>query len=155
MTPAIDTLKRLGIAHRVHAYHHDPGTTAYGQEAADQLGLDPALVFKTLVVSLDTKTLVVAIVPVSRQLSLKALAKAAGGKKAAMAEKAQAERSTGYLLGGISPIGQKRRLDTFVDRSAEALDRLFVSAGRRGLEIELSPADLQRVTKARFYDLVS
>ncbi|WP_242518447.1 YbaK/EbsC family protein [Thiorhodovibrio litoralis] len=86
---------------------------------------------------------------------MKALAKAAGGKKAAMAEKAQAERSTGYLLGGISPIGQKRRLDTFVDRSAEALDRMFVSAGRRGLEIELSPVELQRVTNARFYDLVS
>ncbi|MBK1650519.1 Cys-tRNA(Pro) deacylase [Rhabdochromatium marinum] len=155
MTPAIDHLKRLGIAHRVHAYHHDPGTTAYGQEAADQLGLDPARVFKTLVISLDGKTLVVGVVPVSRQLSLKALAKAAGGKKATMAEKAQAERSTGYLLGGISPVGQKRRLDTYINTSAERLDSLFVSAGRRGLEIELSPADLQRVTTARFYHLVA
>ncbi|WPL18239.1 Cys-tRNA(Pro)/Cys-tRNA(Cys) deacylase YbaK [Thiorhodovibrio winogradskyi] len=111
--------------------------------------------YKTLLVSIDTKTLVVAVVPVGRQLSLKALAKAAGGKKANMAEKALAERGTGYLLGGISPIGQKRRMDTFVDRSAEALHRLFVCAGRRGTEIELSPADLQRATNARFYDLVS
>jgi Cys-tRNA(Pro)/Cys-tRNA(Cys) deacylase len=155
MTPAIDTLKRLGIPHQVHAYAHEPGTTGYGQEAADKLGINPDHVFKTLVVSIDGKTLAVAVVPVSRQLSLKAIAKAAGGKKAAMADKAQAERSTGYLLGGISPVGQKRRLATFIDHSAEHLDRLFVSAGRRGLEIELRPSDLQQATDARFHDLVS
>lgn len=155
MTPAINRLKRLGIPHQVHAYTHEPGTTGYGQEAAEKLGLDEAQVFKTLVVSIDGQTLAVAVVPVSWQLSMKAIAKAAGGKKATMADKAQAERSTGYLLGGISPIGQKRRLATFIDASAERLDSLFVSAGRRGLEIELRPADLQRATDGWFYDLVS
>lgn len=155
MTPAIDSLKRLGIPHQVHAYTHEPGTAGYGQEAADKLGLDPGRVFKTLVISVDGKNLAVAVVPVSRQLNLKAIAKAASGKKAAMADKAQAERGTGYLLGGISPVGQKRRLATFIDASAERFDSLFVSAGRRGLEIELSPADLQRATDARFYGLVS
>ena len=137
----------------VHAYEHDPGAPSYGLEAAQKLGLDAAQVFKTLVVALDGKELVVGVIPVDQQLNLKALAQAAGAKKAAMADPMEVQRATGYVLGGVSPLGQKRRLRTFIDASAQSLASLYVSAGRRGLEIELAPADLALLTGARFATL--
>jgi Cys-tRNA(Pro)/Cys-tRNA(Cys) deacylase len=153
MTPAITLARRHRIAHRVHEYAHDPASPSYGLEAAEKLELDPGRVFKTLVARLDDGRLAVGLVPVHRQLNLKGFARAAGSKKAAMADGADVQRSTGYVLGGVSPLGQKKRLTTFIDRSAQTLDTLFVSAGRRGLEIELTPADLARLTDARFETL--
>lgn len=137
--------KRAKIAFTLHSYEHDPAATSYGLEAATALGLPPERVFKTLVASVDGK-LTVAVVPVASSLDLKALAAAVGGKKAALADQRDAERATGYVAGGISPLGQKRRLPTYVDASAEAFATVHVSAGRRGLEIELAPADLLRLT---------
>lgn len=148
MTPAILLARKAKVPHTVHEYQHDSEAESYGGEAADKLGQPPERVFKTLVVQLDA-ALAVAILPVSRMLSLKQMAKAAGSKKAAMADKALAQRSTGYVLGGVSPLGQKKRLLTVLDDSAEQFSTVFVSAGRRGLEIELSPADLQKLTQAR------
>ena len=148
MTPAVLAAKRSGIDFVLHEYQHDPGTASYGLEAVEKLGLDPAQVFKTLVARVDGK-LTVALVPVAQTLDLKALAAAVGGKRAAMAELADAERATGYVAGGISPLGQKKRLPMIVDASALALARVHVSAGRRGLEIELAPADLLRLCGAR------
>lgn len=150
MTPAVDTAKRANIAYTLHEYAHDPVSTAYGMEAVEKLGLNPAEVFKTLVAQLQGGELVVAVVPVSSMLNLKALAKVAGAKKAAMADAAAVSRSSGYVLGGVSPLGQKRALRTFIDQSAQALSIMYVSAGRRGLEIALSPQDLQRLTRAHF-----
>jgi Cys-tRNA(Pro)/Cys-tRNA(Cys) deacylase len=139
-TPALSAARAAGIPHRVHEYAHDTGAASYGLEAAAALGVDPARVFKTLVVAVDG-ALAVAVVPVEAQLDLRAL-----GKRAVMAEPRQAERATGYVTGGISPLGQRRRLPTFVDDSALALETMFVSAGRRGLEIELAPHDLLALT---------
>ncbi|MGB2130811.1 MAG: Cys-tRNA(Pro) deacylase [Marinobacterium sp.] len=150
MTPAINTARKAKVAHQIHEYQHDPSSESYGTEAADKLGLPPEQVFKTLVVSLDGKTLAVGIVPVSGKLNLKQIAKAAGAKKAAMADPADVERSTGYVMGGVSPLGQKKRLATFIDASAQQFATLHVSAGRRGLEIELAPDDLARLTGAKF-----
>ena len=147
-TPATAALMRAGIGYTVHTYEHDPATPSYGLEAAQVLGLDPRRVLKTLCVSVDGR-LSVGIVPVSRQLDLKALAAAVGGKKAVMADPAEAERVTGYVVGGISPIGQKRTLPTVLDESATAYPTVFVSGGRRGMDLELSPADLVAVTEAR------
>jgi len=146
MTPAINELNKHGIDHRVHEYAHDPSSQSYGLEAASKLGVDESRVFKTLVVELGTGELAVAIIPVVNKLSMKLLAKAAGAKKAAMADKKDVERSTGYVLGGVSPLGQRKRLRTVLDESAEAFDTIYVSAGRRGLEIELDPAALLRLT---------
>lgn len=146
-TPATKAATKAGIGFIVHEYRHDPKAESYGSEAADRLGLDPAQVFKTLIADVDSR-LVVAVVPVNCQLDLKALAAAAGAKKAALADEKSAERSTGYVLGGISPLGQRKDLPTYIDESARTLDTLFVSAGRRGLEIELSPDDLARLTNA-------
>lgn len=146
-TPATVALARAGVAFTLHAYEHDPRAASYGLEAAEALGLDPARVFKTLMASLDGR-LCVGIVPVSGQLDLKALARALGGSKAAMAEVGAAERATGYVAGGISPIGQKRAHPTVLDESALAQPTVFVSAGRRGLDLEIAPADLVRVTGA-------
>lgn len=146
-TPATVALDRAGVAHTLHPYDHDPRAVSYGLEAAESLGVDPARVFKTLVASLDGD-LVVAIVPVSGQLDLKALARALGGSKAVMAEVASAERATGYVAGGISPIGQKRRLRTVLDASALAHPTILVSGGQRGLDLEISPADLAVITEA-------
>jgi Cys-tRNA(Pro)/Cys-tRNA(Cys) deacylase len=129
------------IAHRVHEYEHDPRAESYGAEAADALGVEPARVFKTLVAEVDG-ALTVAVVPVTGSVDLKALAAAAGGKRAAMADPAAAERATGYVRGGISPLGQRKRLPTVVDASATTWDTVYFSAGRRGLELELAPADL-------------
>ncbi|MEV6429428.1 Cys-tRNA(Pro) deacylase [Nocardia sp. NPDC051463] len=151
-TPAIRTLTKAGVAHHVHAYPHDPRADSYGTEAVDalagELGLDAAQIFKTLVLELSTGTLAVAVLPVPNMLSLKAAAAALGAPKAAMADKAKAERVTGYVLGGISPLGQRKLLPTVVDASALTWDRVLCSAGRRGLEIEVAPGDLVRLTNA-------
>ncbi|WP_426117571.1 Cys-tRNA(Pro) deacylase [Pseudomonas sp. DSP3-2-2] len=150
MTPALDLLKKVRAEHRIHSYEHDPKAASYGLEAAEKLGLNPQQVFKTLLASTEKGELLVAVVPVVGTLDLKALAHAAGAKKAEMADPAAAQRSTGYLLGGISPLGQKKRLRTFIDQSAEAFSTIYVSAGRRGLEVELAPAVLAEQTKAIF-----
>ena len=145
MTPAINAAKKAGIAYRIHEYEHDPGAASYGLEAAEKLGIPAERVFKTLVAEADGR-LAVAIVPVAASLNLKALAAALGAKRAEMAAMPQAERSTGYVAGGISPLGQKKRLPTVLDDSATGLETICVSAGRRGLEIELSPKDLLAIT---------
>jgi Cys-tRNA(Pro)/Cys-tRNA(Cys) deacylase len=150
LTPAITQAKKAKIRFRVHEYEHDPAAGAYGLEAAQKLGLDPKRVFKTLVASADGKELVVAVVPVAQHLDMKLLAKAVGAKKAAMAEARAVERTTGYVLGGVSPLGQKKRLKTVIDRSAQDHETIFVSAGRRGMDMELSPADLAALTSASF-----
>ena len=150
MTPALDLLKKVRAEHRIHSYEHDPKTASYGLEAAEKLGLEPAQVFKTLLASSEKGELLVAVVPVVGSLDLKALAHAAGVKKCEMADPAAAQRSTGYLLGGISPLGQKKRLRTFIDESAQQFDTIHVSAGRRGLEVELAAAVLAEHTQARF-----
>lgn len=149
MTPAINSAKQAGIAFQVHEYHHDATAESYGLEAAEKLGVAAEQVFKTLVVKLDGKQLAVGIVPVTRQLNLKQIAKAAGAKKAAMAQPTEVERTTGYVLGGVSPLGQKKRLATFLDTAAEGFATLYVSAGRRGLEIALSPQDLLALSQAQ------
>lgn len=146
-TPATVAATRAGIPFAVHDYPHDPAAASYGEEAAEALGVPATRVFKTLVASVDGQ-LTVAVVPVAGVLDLKALAAAVGGKRAAMADPAEAERATGYVLGGISPVGQRRRLPTVVDSSALGFETVFVSAGRRGLEIELGPRDLVRLTSA-------
>lgn len=146
-TPATVALTAAGIAYVVREYTHDPRATSYGLEAAEALGVEPARVFKTLLADVDG-TLVVGVVPVTGQLDLKALARAAGGRRAQMADPAAAERSTGYVVGGISPVGQKRRLATVVDATALDHDTVLVSGGRRGLDLELAPADLVEATGA-------
>lgn len=146
-TPATVALRSAGVRFTEHAYTHDPATTNFGLEAASALGLDPERVFKTLLADVDGR-LVVGIVPVTGKLDLRALAAAVGGKKAAMADPAVAERRTGYVVGGISPIGQKTRHDTVLDETAELWDTVYVSGGRRGLDLELSAADLIAVTGA-------
>lgn len=146
-TPATVALTRAGAAFTVHAYDHDPGAANYGLEAAEALGLPPERVFKTLFTSVDGR-LVVGVVPVSGQLDLKAVAAAVGGKRAAMADPADAERASGYVVGGISPLGQKRRHPTVLDASALTHRTVFVSGGRRGLDLELAPEDLVRLTDA-------
>ena len=147
-TPAIAALVRAKVAHTLHPYHHDPGTTAFGDEVVAALSWDPERVFKTLVASIDG-SLVVGIVPVATQLDLKALAAAAGGKRGQLAKVADAERSSGYVAGGISPIGQRKTLPTVIDSSVEHFATVMVSAGKRGLQVELAPADLIAVCKAR------
>ena len=141
-TPATTAARKAGVEHHVHEYAHDPDATSFGMEAAEALGLDPARVFKTLVADLDG-TLTVCIVPVAHELDLRSL-----GKRARLADTAKAERTTGYVAGGISPLGQRRALPTLVDETALDHDTVFVSAGRRGLEIELAPADLVALTNA-------
>jgi Cys-tRNA(Pro)/Cys-tRNA(Cys) deacylase len=147
-TPATVALTKAGVAFSLHPYDHDPSAASYGGEAAELLGLAPHQVFKTLLASVDGN-LVVAVVPVSSQLDLKALASAVGGKKAVMADPADAERATGYVVGGISPIGQRRRLITVVDESAFAFTTIYVSGGRRGLDLGLAPTDLVTLTNAQ------
>ncbi|GIZ11231.1 Cys-tRNA(Pro) deacylase [Pseudomonas sp. NCCP-436] len=150
MTPAIDLLKKAGAEHRVHSYQHDPKAPSYGMEAAEKLGLPPERVFKTLLAVTERGELLVAVVPVAGNLDLKALAQAAGAKKAEMADPAAAQRATGYLVGGISPLGQKKRLRTFIDQSARQHASIHVSGGRRGLELELSAETLAKHTQACF-----
>ena len=141
-TTALAVLERAGVAYRIHEYHHDPQAASYGLEAAEMLGVEPTRVFKTLIVDLDRRPHV-AIVPVEKELDLRSL-----GKRAAMAKVAEAERLTGYVTGGISPLGQRRRLPTLLDESALGFETIYVSGGRRGLEIELAPADLVALTAA-------
>ncbi len=148
-TPATVALRAAGITFTAHAYDHDPRNSSYGEEAAAALGLSTAEVFKTLLAMVDSRP-VVGIVPVTGSLDLKALAAAAGGRRAEMADAAAAQRLTGYVLGGISPIGQKRQLPTFVDVSAETLAAVYVSGGRRGFDIGLAPVDLISVTDGRY-----
>ncbi|MGW0420415.1 Cys-tRNA(Pro) deacylase [Streptomyces sp. NPDC003015] len=146
-TPATVALTTADVPFTVHAYDHDPSHPSYGEEAAEAMGVSPDRVFKTLVADVDG-TLTVAVVPVAGSLDLKALATAVGGKRAAMADPTLAERTTGYVRGGISPLGQRKRLSTVLDASAVAHDTICVSAGRRGLEVELAPKDLARLTNA-------
>jgi len=153
MTPGINVAKQAKVSFKIHEYAHDASNTANGAEAAEKLGIPQERVFKTLVVGLDEKTLAVGVVPVSSMLNLKSIAKAAGAKRAAMAKQADVERSTGYVLGGVSPLGQKKRLKTIIDISAKQYPTIFVSAGRRGLEIELAPDDLARLTNGVFAEL--
>lgn len=150
MTPAVDILKKFGIAFTLHHYEHDPQSRSYGEEAALKLNVSNARLFKTLMVSLDNNELAVSVVPVSGQLNLKACAKSMGSKKVSMADPKKAERSTGYVVGGISPLGQKKQLRTVIDNSALDFETIYVSAGKRGLQIELSARDLAHLTKAIF-----
>lgn len=154
-TPATTALEAAGIGYTLHTYDHDPANRHFGDEAAAALGIDPLRIFKTLVVDTGTgrPPLAVAVVPVAGQLDLKAMATALGVKKVDLADPQLASRSSGYLVGGISPIGQKTPLPTVIDETAELFDTIFVSAGRRGLQVELSPAELARVTGASFADI--
>ncbi len=150
MTPAIKLVKKARVPFVLHEYAHDPNIGAYGEEAAQKLGIASDQLFKTLVVSTDNRGMAVGVVPVSGKMDLKVIAKVMGVKKVEMAEKKQVERSTGYITGGISPLGQKKGLPTIIDASALDFDIIFVSAGRRGLQISLSPRDLARLTRATF-----
>ena len=150
MTPAIILAKQQKLTYHIHEYTHDANAPSYGLEAAEKLGVAADTVFKTLVVETDKKSLAVAILPVDTTLNIKKMAKALGVKKIHMADPKQVERSTGYVLGGVSPLGQKKRLPTVIDQSAEAQDSIYVSAGKRGLEIELAPSDLARCLQATF-----
>ncbi len=146
-TPATVALAKAGVPFTVHPYEHDPSAPSYGLEAADALGLAPAQVFKTLLAQIDDR-LVVAVVPVSGDLDLKALAAALGGKRATMADPSLAERTTGYVVGGISPLGQRKALATVVDETALRFETVYVSGGKRGLDIGLAPEDLISTTRA-------
>jgi Cys-tRNA(Pro)/Cys-tRNA(Cys) deacylase len=146
-TPATVLLSTAKVPHDLHPYDVSPDAPNYGALVAEALGITPAAVFKTLIAEVDG-TLTVGVVPVTGDLDLKALAAAAGGKKAALAERAVAERSSGYVRGGISPLGQRKRLPTVIDESAQGLDLMYVSAGRRGLQVSVAPADLIRLTDA-------
>lgn len=154
MTPAITLAKQKKLDYKVHDYSHDPTAESYGLEAAQKLGIDAAQVFKTLVVADDKGKLAVAILPVDEKLNLKKIAKAVGAKKASMADPKMVEKTTGYVLGGVSPLGQKKRLVTVIHESAEAQQTIYVSAGKRGLEIELPSSQLAEVLSATFVDLV-
>ena len=153
MTPAINLAKQRNLTYKIHEYTHEEGATSYGLEAAEKLGIAAERIFKTLVVITESGTLAVAIVPVKTTLNLKKMAKALGCKKVQMADPKQVERSTGYVLGGVSPLGQKKRLQTVVDFSAADKESIYVSAGRRGLEIELPPAQLATTLNASFVDI--
>lgn len=150
MTPAIKLLEQKKIKHSIHQYEHDSSAESYGLEAVHKLGLDESRVYKTLVIALAGDELATAILPVALQLNLKLAAKSLGTKRAAMCDPARVERVTGYVLGGVSPLGQKKRLKTVIDESASSMDSIFVSAGRRGLEIELAPQDLINLLPAHF-----
>ena len=148
-TPATALLTRENIPHTLHPYEHDPRAEAYGEEAAAALGIEPTRIFKTLIALVDGKP-GCAVVPVAAMLDLKAFAAALGGKRAGMADPAAAARMSGYVVGGISPIGQKTRIPVVVDESAQRLETMFVSAGKRGLQVQLTPDDLARATGATF-----
>jgi Cys-tRNA(Pro)/Cys-tRNA(Cys) deacylase len=153
-TPAVELLTKAGIPHRLLTYPYDPTADAIGLQAAAALGLDPAIVFKTLIVELENGALVCVLIPSPARLDLKALAALAGAKKAELAAPQKAERSSGYVVGGISPLGQRKRLRCFIDQSAEKLDEMVVNGGRRGLQIALRPQDLVKLTDATLYPLV-
>jgi Cys-tRNA(Pro)/Cys-tRNA(Cys) deacylase len=151
-TPAVVLLSRSGVSYTLHPYEHDPRAEAYGDEAAASLGVEPERLFKTLIATVDTRP-VCAVVPVAGRLDLKALAAAVGGKRAAMADPSAAQRATGYVLGGISPLGQKTRLPVVLDSTAVLFDTIYVSAGRRGLQVELAPDTLIQLTGATLADI--
>jgi Cys-tRNA(Pro)/Cys-tRNA(Cys) deacylase len=153
MTPAIKLLEKKKCKFEVHKYDHDPACTNFGEEAAVKLNLDKNRVFKTLLVELTPKELVVCVIPVSKQLSLKEVASAFKVKKAQMANKDEAQKTTGYLLGGISPLGQKKRLKTIVDKLAFNYDTIYISGGKRGLDIELNPQDLIFILDAKKFQI--
>ncbi len=153
MTPAIKALEKAKAPFKVHEYSHYPTAESYGLEAAEKLGIEASRVFKTLVVMLDAKDYAVGVIPVSSMLSMKQIAKAAGAKKAVMADKQQVERMSGYVLGGVSPFGQKKLLKTFIDSSAKLHPTVFVSAGRRGLEVELTPEVFIQLLGGKFFEL--
>ncbi|AKG07941.1 hypothetical protein AAX05_04315 [Moraxella bovoculi] len=153
MTPAIRLLQKQKIAHSIHEYDHDPDNTNFGLEASKKLGLSPDTVFKTLLVT-DGKAYFVAILPVCHLLNLKKMATAVGVKKLVMANPADAERLTGYIVGGISPIGQKKHLTTVIHSSAQTLDKMYVSGGKRGLDIGAAPDDLANLLTAKFFDII-
>ncbi len=155
MTPAIELLKELGIPHRIIEYEHDPSATSFGDEAVAATGVGANSVFKTLVVTLDDGSMAVGVVPVSAQLDLKAIAAAAGSKRARMADPAAAARRTGYVAGGISPFGQKYPSPVFIDEWATALDLVYCSGGRRGLEIAVSPEAFTVAISAKFAPIAS
>lgn len=154
MTPAVNLAKKLKIDFILHEYEHDPASQSYGLEAVEKMGVEACRVFKTLVVQDDQDKLAVAVVPVEHLLNLKKIAKAIGAKKAQMADPKLVERTTGYVLGGVSPLGQKKRLPTVIDSSAENFDTMYCSAGKRGLEIELSPQDLAKALNATFANII-
>ena len=154
VTPAVRALQAAGVAFSVHEYEHDPSARGFGLEAADVLGLDPDQVFKTLVVTADGEP-AVAIVPVSCQLALKAVGAALGRKRVEMCDPAVAQRVTGYVLGGISPFGQRKQLPTVIDETAELYDTVYVSGGRRGLDLGVAPADLIAVLDATTADITT
>ncbi|MDV7340790.1 Cys-tRNA(Pro) deacylase [Terasakiella sp. A23] len=150
MTPAINLAKKKKITFHIHQYEHDPKAESYGEEAAEKLGLSLDQVFKTLVVATEKNDLCVCVVPVAGMLDLKQVAKALKVKKTGMADAKKVQSTTGYVLGGVSPLGQKKQLTTLIDTSAETQNTIFVSAGKRGLEIELSPTDLKDLTRGTF-----
>jgi Cys-tRNA(Pro)/Cys-tRNA(Cys) deacylase len=153
-TPATNLLTSKGVDFKAHEYSHDPNSTSFGLEAAEKLGVDPNRVFKTLIANVD-ESFAVAIVPVNQQVSLKSLARTLGAKRAVMADPAAAARLTGYVVGGISPLGQKRLLSTVIDESAKEFETILVSGGRRGFDIELSPQDLAQLLSAVFAEIAS
>jgi Cys-tRNA(Pro)/Cys-tRNA(Cys) deacylase len=155
MTPAVKLVKNSGVAYTLHAYDNDPRESSYGLEAAALLDIDPPRVFKTLVLQLSDNRLAVVIIPVNKQVSMKKAAATLGSKKAQMAAPDKVQNSTGYVLGGVSPLGQQRKLPTVLDTSALSQDTIFVSAGKRGLEIELSAQDLIDLCTAQVADLVA
>lgn len=155
MTPAINLLKKQKIDFKIHKYEHDSDCTNYGEEAALKLGLDENRVFKTLLVELNTKELAVGIIPVNCSMSLKNISNALKAKSAKMADKNEAQKVTGYLLGGISPLGQKKRLKTVLNKSAFNFDTIFVSGGKRGLDIEVKPNDLVKLLSAKAYEITA
>ena len=150
MTPAVELLRSLGIDHRIVEYDHDPDHPSFGDEAVEALGVDPGLVFKTLMVTLDDGSHAVGVIPVNTRLDLKAIAAVAGGKRAAMTDPTLAERRSGYVVGGISPFGQKRVVPTFVDDSALTADEIYCSAGRRGIELVVAPGAFAEALGATF-----
>lgn len=155
MTPAINLLKKNKCNFKIHKYEHEPENTNFGIEAAEKLNLDENQVFKTLLVELTPKELAVAVIPVSKQLSLKEISSALNSKKAVMADKTEAQKVTGYLLGGISPLGQKKRLKTIIDDSAKNFSTIFVSGGKRGLDIEVDSLDLIKLLNAKYYKVTA
>ena len=155
MTPAIEMLKKNKCDFKIHKYDHDPACTNFGDEAVVKLGLDASQVYKTLLVELTPKQLVVCVLPVENQLSLKDVASAFDVKKAVMANKDEAQKVTGYLLGGISPLGQKKLLKTVLDESVNKFETIFISGGKRGLDIEVKPKDLQKLLNSLIYGIVA
>jgi len=153
MTPAVKLLDKLKVAYQLHQYQHDDNAPSYGLEAAEKLSVNSQRIFKTLVVEAEANKLAVAIVPVDKQLQLKAMATSIGSKKTSMADPKKVQSSTGYVLGGVSPLGQKKQLKTIIDASAKQFNSIFVSGGKRGLEIEISPLVIAEILKANFCDI--